>query len=618
MKKIARFFINYRLFSVALICLVAAIILYLVQQNKIADLILAIVSIFEVIPLVYDMWQNVRSGRYGIDILAATSIIMSIVLKQYLAAIVVVLMLTGGQSLEDYAEKRAVSELDLLLKNAPKTATVIRKNKKIIVPVDDILIGDTIVIKPGDIVPVDAEILDGQANFDESQITGESKPQFKEKGALLLSGTLNIDGMVKAKASALPSDSQYQQIIKLVKSAAASEAPFVRLADRYSLPFTISAYAIALTAYFLSGHLIRFLEVIIVATPCPLLLAAPIALISGMSTASRYGIIVKSSKALEKLSNAKTIAFDKTGTLTEGSLNVSRINCFNGYSEMEVLGIASSLENHSNHVIAHAIVSAASKNKVKKIKVKELKEIAGLGVKASVKSKKIHLGNLRFIKEEKIKLPVKFPMIKKNETVCYVAFDQNLIGIIYLTDNIRSNARQTLNQLHNLGIRELAMVTGDNKLVADVIAKKLGFDDVLAEALPADKYSFITKNTSKPAVFVGDGVNDAPVLTAADVGIALGARGSTAASESADMVIMLDDLSRVAIALDIAKKTFAVAKQSILIGIFLSLILMIIFAFGKIMPLYGALLQEVVDVFVIFNALRAHNLKPANESEALP
>jgi len=610
MKRIVRFFSDYKLLSVALAASIVGLILELLKYHLAANIIIGSVAIAEVFPLLWDMWDDIRNGSYGIDILAATAVVASVVLHQYWAGMVVVLMLTGGKGLEDFAEHRAKSELDALLEHAPQTAHVIRKGKTLEVKVNDIRIGDKIVIKAGELVPVDAVIIEGMASFDESSLTGESLPQLKRQHATLLSGSIDLDGAVTAKAIATAADSQYQQIIKLVRGAAATKAPFVRLADRYSLPFTVLAYALASSVWIISGHAIRFLEVIIVATPCPLLLAAPIALMSGMARASRYGIIVKTGSALERLAEAKTIAFDKTGTLTRGEPSVHTIKTFKDFSSDEVLRLAASLEQSSSHVLAQAIVTDAKLKNLKLVKAKHVQEISGLGLQATLKEKKLLVGRLSLLQENDVKLPANLKHSDINQTAVYVAVNGQLAGVITLIDEVRPEAAATLSRLRALGMREIIMVTGDNKATARTIAKQLGIDHVHAETLPADKLNIVTETKERPLIFVGDGVNDAPVLTAADVGIALGARGSAAASDSADVVIMLDDISRVATGIEIADKTFSIARQSIMAGILLSVFLMVIFASGSFPPLLGAVLQEVVDVVVIFNALRAHIIKP--------
>ncbi|HXR50172.1 MAG TPA: heavy metal translocating P-type ATPase [Verrucomicrobiae bacterium] len=610
MRRLLRFFTEYKLFSFAALGIIAGLVLELLKAHTAAHWVLGTIAIIELFPLLWDMWNDIRSGVYGVDILAATAIITSVLLGQYWAGMVVVVMLTGGEALEDFAHRRAQAELDELLEKAPSEAHVIRKGKTIDVKVEELHVGDKILIKPGEVVPVDAIIVEGTASFDEASITGESLPQAKQVKDQLLSGAINIDGAVTAKATATAAESQYQQIIRLVRSAASSQAPFVRLADRYSLPFTVTAFAIAGCVWAVSGHAIRFLEVIVVATPCPLILAAPIALISGMARASRYGIIVKTGSALERLAEAETIAFDKTGTLTRGELTIDHITSFGALSDDEILALAAGLEQNSNHVVARAIVDGAQARNVKLKKAKHVQEIAGQGLKASLQGKEVLVGRLSLIQEHEVKLPVTFKLESIRQTAVYVAVDNELVGAISFKDELRPEASATLKQLHKLGLRHTLMITGDNKVTAETIAKQLGIDHVHAETLPADKLHVLEEIRDRPLAFVGDGVNDAPALTAADVGIAIGARGSTAASESADMVIMLNDLSRVAVALSIAKYTFKIARQSILVGIALSIILMLVFATGKFPPLTGAILQEVVDVFVIFNALRAHLFVP--------
>lgn len=611
MKRLLRFLRQYKLFSLALTAVVIGLILELANLRTLAHWLLATVSILELLVLLKSMWYDFRSGSYGIDILAATAIVASVVLGQYWAAIVIVVMLTGGEALEDFAQHRARSELDALLKHAPHKANVLRKGKVVRVNVEEIHVGDKIIIKAGEVVPVDSVIIEGTASFDEASLTGESLPETKQLNDQLLSGSINIDGPVTAKAIATAQDSQYQQIINLVRSASANQAPFVRLADRYALPFTLLAFAIASAAWLISGDANRFLEVIVVATPCPLILAAPIAVISGMARASRYGIIVKTGLALERMAESKTIAFDKTGTLTQGHPSVDDVVTFGSHSQNDVLSLAASLEQNSNHVIAHAVVEAAKSKSLKFAKAKHVKEISGQGLQAQLKGTQVLVGRLSLLTDQDVKLPGNFKADRINKTAVFVAIDGDLAGVITMTDELRPESQATLDNLRSLGFSDILMVTGDNRAAAEAIANRVGIKEVHAETLPADKLRVIDEVNQRPLVFVGDGVNDAPVLTAADVGVALGARGSTAASESADMVIMLDDFSRVAMAADISKQTFSIARQSIWIGIGLSVLLMVVFSTGKFTALSGAIVQEAVDVFVIFNALRAHLIKPS-------
>lgn len=606
MKKIFRFFKQYSLFSLALVGAAVALGLDIAGLDKYAHWLIIAITVVELAPLLWGMVQDLRQGTYGVDILAATAIITSLLLGEYWAAIVIVLMLTGGESLEDYAEHRARNELDALLSRAPQKARIMRGKKEVDVKASEVQVGDKIVLRPGEIVPVDAVILEGTASFDESSLTGESLPQIKQVGETILSGSINTDGALIATALHSAEDSQYEQIIKLVRSAQNSKAPFVRLADKYAIPFTILSFGIAGTVWAFTGDPERFLQVLVVATPCPLILAAPIAIISGMSRASRHGIIIKNGSALEQLASAKTFAFDKTGTLTRGELEVENVIAYAGYQQSEVLAWAAALERSSNHVLAQAIVNRAAADGLSVKKANHVRELAGNGLMATLSGKKVLVGRLGMLQEYNISLPEAFSAKDVQTTAAFVAINDELAGVITFTDELREESKQTLERLRQLGADHIVMITGDNKAAAKKIAKSLAVQDYYAEALPGDKIRILEQLDQRPVAFVGDGVNDAPVLTASDVGIALGARGAAAASESADVVIMQDDLSHVAEGRAIAKRTFFIAKQSIFIGIGLSVILMAIFATGKFKPIYGAAIQEVVDVVVIINALRAH------------
>ncbi len=597
---------KYKLFGLALISFIIGLILYFSGEPKIAKYLISAIALIEVIPLAWGMLKSLRDGTYGIDILAATAIIASVAVNQYWAAIIIVIMLTGGEALEDYAEGRAETELNALLTKAPQIAHIMRAGKVIDVKASAVTIGNKIIIKPGELVPVDAVVIEGSSSFDQSSLTGESVPKYREIGDELLSGSINIEGAITARALRPASDSQYEQIIKLVKSAQNSQTPFVRLADRYSIPFTILAFGIAIAVWIVSKQSIRFVEVLVVATPCPLILAAPIAVISGMSRAAKNGIIVKTGGALERLAEAKTIAFDKTGTLTTGIASIKEIRTFGKNKKQDILKYAASLEQNSNHILALAIVKEVKKLGIKIPKSSGLKDFSGTGLEAKVSGSLILAGNLALMKNNNVKMPDDLFIKKNKDTVTYVAINMELAGMITFDDQIRDEAKSTLAKLKKFGFKQMLLVTGDLEQKARVVAKTLGISEYKAEALPGDKIRAIEALTSRPVVFVGDGVNDAPVLTAADVGIALGAQGKTAASESADMVIMLDDFAKVAKAKEIANRTFKIAQQSIVIGIAMSIVLMLVFATGKFQPIYGAVLQELVDVFVIFNALRAH------------
>ncbi len=594
---------------VAALSLVIALAL---QPSPLAETALqamGFVSLALTLPILYRMYKDIRSGHYGIDILAATAIISAVLMGEQWAAIIVVIMLTGGEALEDYAGRRAQSELRALLAKAPMYARLVKGDEVVEIKIELVKIDDIIEIRSGDIVPVDAIIVEGSTSVDEASLTGESIPQLKSIGDTVLSGSVVVDSLIRVKVTHSAADSQYQRIIELVRKASETQSPFVRLADKYSIPFTIVAYIIAISVWIISGDPIRFLEVIVVATPCPLLLATPIALISGMSRASRYGIIVKTGTALEKLASIRTIAFDKTGTLTLGTPVVDKIMLYGDYPETDILSLAAGLEQGSNHILAEAILNEAKHRSIAPSKAQDIKEVTGNGMTATVGNYKINLGHYNFMVTSNIKLPSDFNQQDIQQTATYISINGVLAGIISFTDKPRPESKSTLAQLRKLGINHIWMLSGDNQAAAKTVADHLGITEYKAHLLPEDKLLLVKNMPNQPVAFVGDGVNDAPVLTAATVGIALGAKGSTAASESADLVIMTDNLSSVAKAVVIARQTFHIARQSILVGIGLSVGLMLIFATGKFSPVAGALIQEVVDVIVIFNALRAHTGK---------
>lgn len=434
----------------------------------------------------------------------------------------------------------------------------------------------------------------GESTFDEASLTGEAKPMSKKVGDELMSGSVNGDSSVKMVVEKRAEDSQYQLIIKLVEESKEKPARFVRLADRYAVPFTLIAYLIGGIAWWASGDPVRFVQVLVVASPCPLILAAPVALVAGMSRSSKSGIVVKTGTAVEKLAETKTIAFDKTGTITKGMLEVTGVAPVQGFSEAELLRVAASAEQGSAHILARSLVQAVPQL----LPVTDLKEISGQGITATVDGRQVKVGNARFID---------VPEAKTDTTAIYVAIDEKYAGTIYFSDTIRPEASKTIARLKAQGITDLLMVTGDGRTVAEAIAEEVGLTEVHARCLPQDKLTILTSipKEKRPVTMVGDGVNDAPALTVADVGIAMGAHGSTAASESADVVILKDDLERVAEAVMISRETMKVAKQSVLIGIFVCVFLMLVASTGVIPALFGAMLQEVVDTVSILSALRA-------------
>ena len=596
---------NYGWLTIVVAGLLLSLTLYLLGRVGLSEALLTGLCLVGVVPEIVSIVKDFLNRRFGVDIIAVVAILASLGLGEYATAGIILLMFTGGVALEKYAKARAQKELSSLLKRAPKIAHVLRGKEFLNVAVSKVQPKDIVLIKPGETVPVDGVVVSGESSFDESAITGESMPQNKKKNSQVLSGTINQDAPVQVRAIHTSEASQYEQIINLVRSAASNKSPMVRLADTYSIPFTIISFGLAGLAWAISGDPVRALAVLVVATPCPLLIATPVAIVSGMNRAARDGIIIKDGASLEKLAVLQALAFDKTGTLTKNQPTISKIVAIKT-SQSQLLSLAASVEQESTHVLAGVIVSSAKRQRLKLHKPSSLHEEVGGGVRAVVGGKDIFVGKLEFLLRNKIKIP--HGLAKSTATAVYIGQGDTFMGFIEFADPIRANTKYTLLRLKKLGIEKTMILTGDKPTVARAIAQQAGISEIHAGLLPVDKLHLVKTNSSTGQVtgMVGDGVNDAPVLAAADVGIALGAKGSTAASESADVVVMLDDISRVADAVTIAQNTVTIAKQSIFIGIGLSLLLMILASLGKIEPFYGAILQEIIDVVVIFNALRAH------------
>ncbi len=607
LKKIS-FNFRYYNFALVLAVLTGCLALVVAGQASLAEVGVIVIALVAIIPAMRDMIRTIISGQVGIDVIAIAAILASLLLNQYAAAAVIVIMLTGGEALEDFAKNRAKQELDSLLKRKPTIAHIIIHSKIEDRAVNRVKVGDAILVKPGEMIPMDGKIYKGNTAVDESAITGESLPENKKPGESVLSGSINLDGVIELHVALASKDSQYEQIIKLVSEATTKKSPLVRLADIYSLPFTIITFGLATLAWAISGDPLRALAVLVVATPCPLLIATPVAIVSGMSRAASRGIIIKSGGVLEQLSRLKAVAFDKTGTLTQGRPVVSSINnC--GVTKHELLRLTASVEQFSNHSLAQVVVNEAKRHKLALIRVSGSKEYPGKGIMAHMNKEKIIIGSFEFLGEQGVDLssPVCVGHSEHNNTSLYVALDKKYLGSISFEDPLRTEAHTTIQKLRRLGVKKFIILTGDRKQVAESIAKELHITAIHAQILPAQKVSLLLdeKKHISPIAMVGDGINDAPVLAASDVGIALGAKGSTAASEAADAVIMHDNLGRVSELVAISKRSVMIAKQSIFAGIGLSSVLMVFAVLGFIAPIVGAFMQEAIDVVVILNALRA-------------
>ena len=543
-----------------------------------------------------EMIKTLRKGNYGVDLLAITAIIATLLVGEYWASLIIILMLVGGETLEDYAAGRANRELSALLQKTPDIAHVMQGGKVVDMDLDDVEIGAHLLIKPMEVIPIDGVLLSEAAILDESSITGETKPNELQQGDEILSGAINGSSSVEIRTSVAASESQFQKIVALVRQAEATPANFVRLADRYAVPFTIMAYIIAAVAYFISGDPVRIAEVLVVASPCPLILAAPIAFVSGMSRSSKNGFLIKNGTIIEKLATAKAIFFDKTGTITDGKIEVDAIVPAEGVSQEELLKIVYTIEKSSNHILAKAVSSYAESHDVQGLELESLSEVAGLGVTGQINGQLIKIGRANFVGA---------PDGLDFETAFYVSRDGQYIGAVTFSDTLRANAPAVIKDLRDAGFESITMLTGDNARVADKIAAQVGITEVYSSMLPEEKLAKIQASTIHPTIMVGDGVNDAPALTLADVGISIGTGNNTVASEAADIVLLKNDLSSVTKAVHISRDTLTIAKQAVLIGIIICVILMLIAATGLIPAIVGALFQEVIDVVSILYALRA-------------
>ena len=570
-----------------------------------------------VIGLLISMIRDFLAGRLGVDAVAFVSMSGALALGQYLAGIVVAVMYAGGNILEDFAVGRAERDLRSLIERAPKVAH--RKVGSAIedVPIEQVAVGDDILVRAGEIIPVDGIVVSPIAVLDEAAVTGEPIPMNRQTGELARSGSLNAGEMFELRASATANESTYAGIVRMVSAAQTARAPFVRVADRYGLLLLPLTLITAGGAWYFSGDPIRALAVLVASTPCPLILAAPVAFIAGVAQAAKRGILIKGSGPLEALANTHTIMFDKTGTLTVGGARLVAIESAPGQSRDEILRIAGSLEQASHHVIAATLVETAVAKGLKLSIPLQVRETMGSGMEGIVDRHKVRVGSYQLVygatKPERWAVRALRRASWRSALSVFVAVDGRTIGAILLADELRRDTPRAVQALRSAGVSRIVMVTGDRSDAAETIGAALDLDAVLANREPADKVDAVASEQRRyPTVMVGDGINDAPALAAANVGVAMGARGASASSEAADVVILVDRLDRVADAVIIAKRSYGIALQSIIAGMGLSGLAMSIAAVGFLPPIAGALIQELIDVVVILNALRA--LTPAGKS----
>lgn len=560
------------------------------------------------IALAIEIVTSLRRGEVGLDIVAFLSMTAALAVGETLAAVVVALMYAGGQNLEAFAERRARREMAALLGRAPRTAMRYVDGGLGEVALDAVAVGDRLLIRQGDVVPVDGTVSGAIAILDEAAITGEAVPVQRRDGQPVISGTLNVGGPFDMLAGRIARDSTFAGIIRMVESAQRSKAPMARLADRYALVFLAVSLVIAGAAWFFSGDPVRAVAVLVVATPCPLILAVPVAIVSGLSRAAARGILIKGGKALEALARIRVLVLDKTGTLTRGEARITSEVVFGGMASAEVLRLAASADQVSKHVVARTLVAEAEARGLVLSVPTDARETPGEGVTARIDGHDVSVGGIGFVTglTDGADADALRSLKKDNGVVVAVAVDGRLAGGLLMVDEVRTGAADLLRRLRASGIDRIVLATGDRRAVADAVVGDLPVDVIHADLAPDAKVAIvIAERAYGPVMMVGDGVNDAPALAAAEIGVAMGATGSSAASETADVVLLVDQLDRVAEAIAIATRSRSIALQSVGAGIGLSVVGMIVAAFGLITPVQGAVLQEVIDVAVILNALRA-------------
>lgn len=582
-------------------------IAWLADARGLADLFWALGTVAAVVPAIGWVLAALRRGHAGVDLIAVLALGGTLAVGEYLAGALIALMLATGRTLEAAAQRRASHDLRALLEHAPRSAHRRTDTGVATVPLGEVAVGDLLVVRPGDVVPVDGRVESTAAVLDESVLTGEPLQVERVRGEGVRSGVVNAGGAFELRATATEHDSTYAGIVRLAQQAGAESAPVVRLADRYAVWFLPLSLIVAGLAWLISGSAVRAVAVLVVATPCPLLLAAPIAIVSGLSRASRLGVVIRDGSALENLGRARTLLLDKTGTLTRGRPRVLDVTAAPGVIPAEVLRLAASLDQYSPHVLAQAIVDTARERKLGLSAPTDVTEEPGRGATGTVDGRHVSIGRLgpEAARPTWAKA-VDNRALLDGAAVAWLTRDAQLAGAVLLRDPLRHDAPRTLRHLRAAGIERLLMLTGDRAAPAREVAAVLGLDDVRAELAPADKVTAVRDERERAVtVMVGDGVNDAPALAAADVGVAMGARGSTASSEAADIVLTTDRLDRLADAVTIAQRSRRIAVQSALGGMLMSLAAMAAAAGGLLPPAVGALLQEGIDVAVILNALRA-------------
>lgn len=599
---------------VALATLAGGGIAWFTTQPQWASGLWSLGTALVLLALMVEIVLSLMQGRFGLDVIAGLSMGAALAFGEPLAGNIVALMYAGGQQLENFAEGRARREMTALLGRTARTAMRYAREGLEEVPIETLMPGERILVRRGEVVPVDGRLAGGRADIDMSALTGEAMPARFAAGDDMPSGGTSIGPAFDLDVLRTAADSTYAGIVRLVEQAQASKAPMVRLADGYALWFLALTTLIAGGAWWMTGDPLRALAVLVVATPCPLILAVPVAIISGMSRAASLGVLVKSGGALERLARIRTAVLDKTGTMTSGKAGVVEIRTIDEIDGEEMLRLAASLDQASNHVSAEALVQSARERGMALSSPTDIVETPGSGVEGRIGARSLVVGGSDFVRSrctagDPYDLGRDLP---PGTAVVAVGIDGTVAGIILLSDQIRDDAHSTIAAFRAAGVGRFVLASGDHEDAVRAAGEALGVDEAIGDLLPAEKVAVVIAERGKASVMmIGDGVNDAPALAAADVGVAMGARGAAASFESADVVLLVDHLARLPAALTVAQRTRRIALQSVAVGLSLSLIAMIAAALGYLPPVEGALLQELIDVAVILNALRALRIPAA-------
>jgi heavy metal translocating P-type ATPase len=596
------------LLAITLAALAGGAGLWLRGDGANAHLVWSAGTAFVLAVLLVIIARSLARGEFGLDIVAALSMSGSLLIGEALAGNVIALMFAGGQVLEDHAQQRAKRDMTALLARVPRTASRYDDGHLAQVPLEDLNPGDRILVRPGEVVPVDGAVSGHPALLDESAMTGEPMPVRRAVGQPAMSGATNAGAAFDLIAERSAEQSTYAGIVRLVREAQDSKAPMARLADRWGLAFLALTILIAGATWLLTGDARRTLAVLVVATPCPLILAVPVAIVAGLSRAAKHGVLVKSAGALEAMARARTLLFDKTGTLTGGAPRIVAVEPAAGFSEDEILRLAGALAQGSQHVVSAALVAEARERGLALPPPAVVREEHGAGLAGVVDARPVVLGSLAHVAAhlpEEAARAVPAAERSPETMVTAVGVDGRFAGLIVMADEVREEAREALADLKEGGFQRIVLVTGDRADVAAAVAARLPIDEIVADATPAGKVEVVRREAVlATTVMVGDGVNDAPALAAADIGVAMGARGAAASSEAADAVILIDSLDRLPRAFAAARRARGIALQSVAAGMALSTLGMVAAALGHLTPLQGALIQEAIDVAVVLNALR--------------